>query len=80
MPILRANSRSSSDSTTGLPTGFRGVGEGAGGLARAVRKFSRQGSGGRPASRHVCQNASIRFRMASEIRFRPSGVCLPDFR
>ena len=81
IPIKRAKATSSSVSTTGLPTGFRGVGVGAGGLARAVRKLSRHANGGgRPASRQACQNASIRLRMASEIRRRPSGVCLPDFR
>ena len=37
--VAIANSISSSVSTTGLPTGFRGAGEGAGGLARAVRRL-----------------------------------------
>ena len=50
IPIKRAKATSSSVSMTGLPTGFRGAGVGAGGLARAVRKLSRHGNGGlRPA-------------------------------
>ena len=40
----------------------------------AVRKLSRQGSGGRPAARQASQNARIRFDVASAIRFRPSTV------
>ena len=55
-----------------------GVGGDGAGLARAVRKLSRHGNGGLPALRQPLQKASIRFRTASEIRFRPAGVCLPD--
>ena len=54
------------------------IGRGAGfGLARAVRKASRHGSGGLPAARQAFQNARMRFETASDMRRRPSGVCLP---
>ena len=77
--MRRANSRSASVNTTGLPTGFRGAGE----VQAALREpyvSDRAMATVAPSLRHAFQKASIRFRMASEIRFRPSGVCLPDFR
>ena len=48
------------------------------GFDLAVRRRSRHGSGGLPALRQSLQKASMRLLVALPMRFRPSGVCLPD--
>ena len=71
---------SCSVNTTGLPTGLRGVGEATGGLARAVRKFHARAMVACPRAPIVPETQLTLSHAASEIRRRPSGVCLPDFR
>jgi hypothetical protein len=75
-PIFRPKAFSSSVKV--MVFGATGFGTGGFGFARAVRKASRQGSGGLPFARQSLQNARIRALAAALIRFLPSAVWMPD--
>ena len=79
MPVSRPKRTSSGVRIVSLIGARAGLGVGFG-LARAVRKRSAQASVGLPAARQASQKARMRLETASDMRRRPSGVCLPDFR